>query len=51
MAEVQTFECVRCEGRGRTPDEVRHVITCNDPSELRTLTFELPDGVSPPLFE
>jgi hypothetical protein len=48
--EVTVWECVACEGRGRTAEDVRHVIVCNDRDELRKLTFELGTGPARPLF-
>jgi hypothetical protein len=48
--EVTVWECVACEGRGRAPDEVRHLVTCTQRDEVRPLTFPLGDGTPRPLF-
>jgi hypothetical protein len=48
--QVTVWECVNCEGRGKAPDSVRHVVTCTERDELRPLTFELGDGSARPLF-
>jgi hypothetical protein len=48
---VTVYECIKCEGRGyHTPEAIRHVITCTDPSEARALTIELPASVSDPFM-
>jgi hypothetical protein len=44
---IDVYECVRCECRGPTPERVQHLLICGDRSQLRTLTFVLPAGVSP----
>ena len=47
MDEVTLWACEHCRCRGPKPDEVWHLLTCTDRSDVRPLTFELGHDIRP----
>jgi len=48
--EVTEYRCASCDGRGSTPENVRHVVICADPSEVVAVIYTQHDTPARPLF-